>query len=354
MGQSCFEFRCKEGLNRRLLLLFGAIVVWVNGLLFVPQAQADSIGMVTGSTTGTYIQFGRDIAGVARYAGLEIEVKESEGSLDNIKRINSQENAAFGIVQADVLGFLLRRRKDPRAQWIARRLRLVFPLYNEEVHLFARKEIRRFEDLAGKRVVVGTKGSGNWLTSSNLLRMFKVEPAVRRELPPAEGVRAVLLGRADAMFYVVGKPAKLFRQVGVAQRDPQVVGRLRDVHFVPLNHEKMLQEYVSSTIGPDDYAWVDETVPTVAVKAVLVSYNFSSRISPYFSLRCDQLSKLGRVVRNNFEGLKENGHPKWKEVDLDAEIGIWPRDACSQPVGGRKPKTEEDLENVLLRILRGK
>ena len=35
---------------------------------------------------------------------------------------------------------------------------LVFPFYNEEVHLLARREIRRFEDLDGKRVVVGTSG----------------------------------------------------------------------------------------------------------------------------------------------------------------------------------------------------
>jgi TRAP-type uncharacterized transport system substrate-binding protein len=60
--------------------------------------------MVTGSKTGTYIQFGNDIAGVAKTVGLDILVKDSQGSIDNIKRINSKENATFGIVQSDVLG----------------------------------------------------------------------------------------------------------------------------------------------------------------------------------------------------------------------------------------------------------
>ena len=51
--------------------------------------------MVTGSQTGTYIKFGNDIAGVAKTVGLEILVKDSQGSIDNIKRINSKENANF-------------------------------------------------------------------------------------------------------------------------------------------------------------------------------------------------------------------------------------------------------------------
>ena len=38
---------------------------------------------------------------------------------------------------------------------VAGRLRLIFPFYNEEVHLFAGKSILSFGDLQGKRVVVG-------------------------------------------------------------------------------------------------------------------------------------------------------------------------------------------------------
>jgi hypothetical protein len=43
---------------------------------------------------------GRDVAGVAKAAGLDILVKESQGSIDNVKRMDSQENAALGIVYA--------------------------------------------------------------------------------------------------------------------------------------------------------------------------------------------------------------------------------------------------------------
>jgi TRAP-type uncharacterized transport system substrate-binding protein len=60
-----------------MLLLFSS-------LSFVSQLRAEGIGMVTGTATGTYIQFGQDIAKVARSVGLDILVKESEGSIDNI------------------------------------------------------------------------------------------------------------------------------------------------------------------------------------------------------------------------------------------------------------------------------
>ena len=97
------------------------------------EADAKQIGMVTGSKTGTYIQFGNDIAGVAKTVGLDILVKDSQGSIDNIRRINSKENATFGIVQSDVLGFLS-RSENPEMRLVAGRLRLIFPFYNEEVH----------------------------------------------------------------------------------------------------------------------------------------------------------------------------------------------------------------------------
>ena len=163
-----------------------ALVLVVQELVWVPQLKADSLGMVTGSKAGTYPQCGQDMAKVARQAGVEIVVKESEGSLDNIRRLVSHENAALGIVQSDVLGFLA-RSADPHVRQMAARLRLIFPFYHEEVHLFARKQIRRFEDLAGGRVVVGTEGSGNWLTANNLLRLANVTPAQRLELPPPGG-----------------------------------------------------------------------------------------------------------------------------------------------------------------------
>jgi uncharacterized protein len=346
---------------RRYLLFCSIVVVGVSGLLGVPQVKADSIGLMTGSTTGTSFQFGEDIARVAQTVGLEILVKESEGSIDNIQRLVSRENAALGIVQSDVLGFLS-RSEDADVRRISERLRLVFPFYNEEIHLLARKDIQRFEDLEGKRVVVGTKGSDNWLTSNNLLRIVNIKPTERLELPPPEGASAVLRGKADAMVYVANKPAKLFATFEELQKNPQYAALVKAVHFVPLTQDSLLQDYVGATIGPDDYTWLSEDIPTMAVKAVLISFDFSSQSNPYYQKRCEQLATLGRVIREDFEArshssksLQRAGHPKWREVDLNQGLGIWKRDTCSQPAE-REPavETEEAFERTLTEILKGK
>ena len=327
------------------ILLTGIYETWAND-------GHNQIGMLTGSATGTYIRFGREIAEQAQKSRVDIMVKESKGSIENIERMMSRENAAFAIVQSDVLG-VLKRSASAKSRSIARQLRLIYPFYNEEVHLFARKSIQRFSDLEGSRVVLGTKGSGNWLTSENLLKITSVTPAERLYLPPKDAVKAVLLGKADAMFYVSGKPTKQFLNLnGVFKQFPQLVDT---AHFVPLEDARMLKEYVTSDIGPEDYAWTVEKIPTIAVKAVLVTYDFTAKDTPYYRMRCNQICQIAQSIRNNLNLLRMNGHPKWKEVNLDEHLGLWQRDTCSRcAVMSEKTATmtsESELANELEKAL---
>jgi hypothetical protein len=290
---------------------------------------------------------------VAQQVGLEILVKDSEGSIDNIRRLVSPENAALGIVQSDVLGFLS-GSSDAQVQRITEQLRLLFPFYNEEVHLFARTEIQRLEELAGKRVVVSTEGSGNWLTANHVLRLLGIQPdELITTLPPPEAVHAVLTGKADAMFYVAGKPVRLFTHIGQLQSDPRYANFVQGVHFVPLEHERLLQEYVPSTTGTEQYPWIQKTIPTVAVKAVLISFDFSKRHTVYYRQRCDQLGRLGAVIRDNLADLQRTGHPKWQEVDLDERVSLWKRDVCSQAMRPGRQR-DEALQKDLIDILTGR
>lgn len=313
-----------SGFYRSMFFLFLSLLLVAGAMA---QTDRQQVGMVTGSATGTYIRFGHEIAEQARKLGVEILVKESKGSIENIERLISKENAAFAIVQSDVLG-VLKRSESAESRKIAQRLRLIYPFYNEEVHLFAKKSIRRFADLQGKRVVVGTKGSGNWLTAENLLQLTGVIPGEKLYLGPAEAVQAILLDEADAMFYVVGKPTKQFLNLNdVKSKYPQLI---ETVHFVPLDDPRMLEEYVASEIGPQEYAWTDQTVPTIAVKAVLITYDFSAKDTPYYQMRCEQISRVAQAIKENITELRAHGHAKWNEVNLDEQLGFWEPDQCSR------------------------
>lgn len=288
---------------------------------------AEPLGIVTGPKTGTYFIFGRDISQVASKTGITLEVKASEGSIDNIKRITSNENAALGIVQSDVLGFL-GRSKNPDSIRVASNLRMVFPFYDEEVHVLARKNIKDFKDLQGKKVAIGEEGSGNMLTAVNLFSMMNIVPQESQKISPELGVAAVLEGKIDAVIFVGGKPVRLFKNLEdlALPENQKYAAMLAGVHFLPLDDTKMLQEYRPAEITKADYRFVEEDVPTIAVHSVMVSFDFSQADN---KARCEQLGKLANAIRAALPALKESGHAKWKEVNLDANVKTWKKDSCA-------------------------
>ena len=339
-------------MKRKRLACWAA--AWIVALSFMasssPAENYSPMGMVTGSPSGTYIQFGRQIADIARSEGVEIIVKPSGGSLDNIQRIRGKENAALGIVQSDVLGFIKKRSDDPELKQFVDHLRLIFPFYNEEVHLYANKKIQRFEDLQGKRVSIGTENSGNFVTAINLFHIMNIEPGeMVTHLKPMDAAAAVISGEIDAMIYVAGKPVSLFSDLEKVKSNPALAPYFEETHFVALDQEAILKEYVSSTISTADYPWFEKEIPTVAVKAVLIGYDFSMGKTWYYKMRCDQLGRLSHAIRKNLDKLKANGHKKWKEVDLDQEIGIWTLDECS-----RAPRAEQSrsLHEKIMEVIK--
>lgn len=329
---------------------FFTLLFAVCALLFASPVKAEqtALGMVTGIPTGTYYTFGEEMQQLAAKQGLAIDVKASNGSVENIQRISSNENAAFGIVQSDVLGFL-RRSEKSELRNVAENLRMIFPFYREEVHVLAHKTIPDFTSLSGKRIAIGNEGSGSWLTAMNLFALTGIEPAKILRMRPAEAVVAVLDGEADAMLFVGGKPVKLFKNIDelkMAHRNNAYAAQVRNLHFLALTDPRLLEEYEPSRIAQSDYGFVEDTVPTIAVRAMLVSYDFSGVENAYSKQRCDGLKQLGSIIRRHIDTLKQQGHPKWQEVHLETEVGKWQRDICSAATTASAKLEDELLKAV--------
>ena len=58
------------------------------------------------------------------------------------------------IVQSDVLAFVSRVETDPLLKLIAKKTKMVFPLYNEEIHLVGRRDIASFDGRGWEGVVL--------------------------------------------------------------------------------------------------------------------------------------------------------------------------------------------------------
>lgn len=324
------------------------------------ERLSSSIGMVTGSKTGTYIAIGKDMARVAQTKGVAISVFDSKGSIDNIRRITSKEKVGLAIVQADVLGFLS-RSKNPESIDIASKLRFVAPLYGEEVHILARRNITSLADLSGKRVVVGSEGSGSMITAVNIFSMLGIEPQQMFKIEPPQGVVAVLNGEVDAVVFVGGKPVKMFKNMeGISSiKAGPNVGKLDQVHFLPIDDKRLMTDYKPAVLSKADYDFIAQDVPTIAVMSLLVTYDYTRKNDAYYKDQCDNMAKLVTALREHLIDLKANGHQKWKEVDLDAEVSSWKRDDCTAEAlaAGKKaaPVVEQGkgLEGDLLGIIRG-
>jgi TRAP transporter TAXI family solute receptor len=281
-------------------------------LTFANVSWAARYGIVTGSPTGTYFQIGNDLSRLMKKENLKLEVNTSGGSVDNIRDVYFRlPKAQLGIVQSDVLAYLSTRKSHPFTM-VAQKIRLAFPLYNEEVHLLAKNGIRSLADLANRKVAVGKKESGTNITADTLLRIagIKVIPV---EISGEEALGALKKGEVDAMFYVAGSPVALFSD-SIKEAD--------NLKLLPVQDQKISAIYnTSSTIPSSAYQWLDKDVPTVAVKAVLISYDHKGP-------SCQIIGKIAKVIRNNIDWLRENGHPKWQEVDLGYEINGWTQYEC--------------------------
>jgi TRAP transporter TAXI family solute receptor len=320
-------------------------------LCSAPHAFAiTDMTVLTGSETGTYVRIGRDLAKAVKPRGLDAKVETTGGSVYNVSRLSESPELTVGIVQSDVLGFL-KRSGTPETKALASKMRLVFPLYSEEVHLLANKSLPDIAALNGKRVAVGAEGSGHWLTAMNVMSIMGVKPAEILRLSPPEAVSAVLRGKADAMFFVGGKPVKLFQNADAlrSERSPAYGKLLKQVHFIALDDPKLLREYKASAISSADYLFAETNVPTIAVSSVLMTHGSDDKnLSPSERLeRCEEISQLGAAIKSAFKELQASGHSKWKEVNLSAPMPLWQRDACVDKAG--KPvaiTAEKTLPNV--------
>ncbi len=288
------------------------------------SAEPIQMGIMTGGPKGTYYQFGLNIQQLVETNGFELRVDNSNGSVENIYSVYQKPETQLGVVQSDVLAFVSQVQTNPVLKRIAQKTKMVFPLYNEEIHLLGKKDINDFDYLADKKVAIGKEGSGTYLTAKLLFKVAGFEPAEMVTIGTDEALDQLKEGTIDAMFYVAGYPVKLFSE-NVAPED--------NLMLIPILNKSILEFYPQVEIPAGTYTWQDMAVITAAVKAVLISYDFRR-------YHCDTVGRVAKIIYENFDWLKENGHPKWKSVDLNYPLKGWEQYECVKKylaVARRKP-----------------
>ncbi|KIC47372.1 C4-dicarboxylate ABC transporter substrate-binding protein [Ruegeria sp. ANG-S4] len=308
------------GLFKLAGVLAKTAAVAAASVLLSSSASAFERNILTGGPTGTYIQIGGDLSGLAAACGIELNVRESAGSLENFLGVRKRRHTQLGIVQSDVLEYLKTySSEDPEIARAIFGVRIAFPLYNEEVHILAKKDINSLSDLNGRRVGVGVEDSGTFLTSSLVLDLAGVTPSERLTVNADTSLQMLLDGSIDAFFYVAGAPTKIFQ---TDQIDPE------KLHLLPVTDPTLAAVYTPSKIEAGTYPFQQDTIDVVAVKAVLMTYEYTPTRNAYHRQSCKAVSDVAHLIAKEFQTLKQSGHPKWNDVDLNDIPPGWNISEC--------------------------
>jgi TRAP transporter TAXI family solute receptor len=273
--------------------------------------------IVTASERGTYIQIGRDIAKfVAPDAGIDLEVLPSAGSAENVRRLRHEPGVKFAMVQSDVYQAFLDQDKGGNAEAgvLIRPLRVIMPLYNEEIYFIARadSDLEFVHQIKDAKINVGPLLSGTAMSATTLYRqMFDAPmPETNTSYLTNEDalVKLTVDKTLDVVVVVAGQPAKL-----LADMKPEARQLIKLLKFDARRPESQaaLKTYFAVNVRATSYPnLLTEDSPGVAVKAYLVTYDYALG-STVASLR-----KFARSLCQNFGTLQSSGHPKWREVDL--------------------------------------
>nr|WP_320194163.1 TAXI family TRAP transporter solute-binding subunit [uncultured Desulfobacter sp.] len=293
----------------RKFILVLSILMWTT---MCGTASAADLGIITGSAKGTYFQFGLNLRELGKKFGYNIHVYNSRGSVENVYAVYKRPKTQMGIVQSDVLAFVLKVKSNKVLKQIAKKTKMVFPLYNEEIHLLGKTSVASFDDLNNMRVAVGKEGSGTYLTAKLLFEVSGIKPVQTLAVGTNEALAMLKADIIDAMFYVAGFPVSLFSE-HVSAGD--------GLHIVPIENKQITEFYPTVQIPAGTYPWQAQAVSTVAVKAVLVSFDFRQ-------YNCEYVGEFANIVYENLDWLQQNGHPKWKSVDLDYPLKGWEQYDC--------------------------
>jgi uncharacterized protein len=210
--------RIVQGLLARQLRISILVTSIVTATL-VWSAPADEetetfVSIGTGELNGLYYPVAEALCHVAwrelRAQGIWCSPETTPGSVYNVSRIQSGE-LEFGIIQSDVQYAAF----EGTGAWNGRPvsdLRSVLSLYPELVTVIARADadIHVLADLAGKRVNVGSQGTGTRATWEAIAaEIDQTRPVKLMDLRTSETTAALCQGSIDANLLIVGHPSPL-------------------------------------------------------------------------------------------------------------------------------------------------
>ena len=273
------------------------------------------VGIAGGGVTSTSARIVSDLSAVLDSVDLRVLPLMTRSSLPDFLTLAAADKADLALLHADALAAL----PDADRMKTAARVASVVRLYNDEVHVLASRDIRDLADLAGKKVNVGLAGSDNAQTAALIFERLAIAPTyVYLDQPTA--LSKLQAGELAADVLISGRPVKALQEFAGD-------GRFK---LLPVPYDPALQDvYLPARIEAVDYGNLvpsGASVDTLAVPIVLATVDATpgtpraARVSQFTSALFERFAELRDPAR----------HPKWRDVNLAADLANWTRFAAAQ------------------------
>ncbi|HVF64531.1 MAG TPA: TAXI family TRAP transporter solute-binding subunit [Casimicrobiaceae bacterium] len=274
---------------------------------------ATPLRMLIASPRDVSAEIAQDLAALAAApADIDLEAVPALGS-DALTRLRYERSISLAIVRADVYQGLLDAavQGDAEAIDIIRPLRVVMPLYVEEIAFIVRADapFAYIDEIGDARVNRGPRGSSTAQTMTTFNRLLGQVPAsaASLELTIEDALVKLITDRSiDVVPVVAAQPAAVLSGMKPEAKKFVKVLRLSPRHP---SSDRLLSVYRPSTIRAKSYPnLLHEDLPALGVQAILVAHDHES------SAARDALARFARSLCRNLPALKSHGHAKWREV----------------------------------------
>lgn len=293
-------------------VLFSSLILT---LLLGSTCFGVTLRLMTGDPQGTYYQVGQEIAAQTEKVGIHLEPLPSQGSWQNITALFNND-AEFAIFQVDAFSRAGKNLYRNSAVNIHDEIKVVMPLFHEEIHVLkAKARPLDFDQQKVFTVGCGEEDSGSCL-SADVLAEFYGKQFTYVHSSYEKALDQLRDGTLDLVIITAGKPHALLSQQ-------------RGLDLVTLPHTKKAANlYLYTTITPQDYAWLEQPVETYAVRSVL-----ATMIQEQEGLANNIVGSVHFSIQVNERELRRHGHPKWQDVLFQGFIKDVSHDAVLTSVG---------------------
>src|ERR1700716_2590418 len=229
------------------------------------KVNGGTVTIITAPVGGAFAAMGSDMVRVLDDGdNLRVLPIIGKGSVQNLVDIMMLRNVDMGFVVSDALAFV---KKEYDVTNIDQRVSYIVKLFNNDLHIVARKNIKTIYDLAGKKIM--SERNLGYFSVRTIFDRLNIAADVDFKTDDAGGLQKFLNGDADAWIVSAGKVAPIIRSI---KNDE---GKL---HFVSVPYEKSLADlYLPSTLSAAEYpnlVAAGADVDTVAASTLLMVYNW--------------------------------------------------------------------------------